>query len=56
MTAAMLGLLMSITAAYEPAVGQRHPDFTLSTIEGDKTISLSDLRGQKVLLIHFASW
>ncbi len=47
---------MSITAAYAPAPGQRHGDFTLSTIDGEKTVSLSDFRGRKVLLIHFASW
>ena len=43
-------------ASYAPKVGERHPDFTLPTI-GDRTpMSLSDFRGKKVLLIHFASW
>jgi peroxiredoxin len=37
-------------------VGQRHPDFTLPNIATGKPVSLSDFRGKKVLLIHFASW
>jgi peroxiredoxin len=41
---------------YQPQVGQRHPDFTLPTISDGKPISLSQYRGQKVLLIQFASW
>jgi hypothetical protein len=43
-------------ASYEPKVGQRHPDFTLPNIATGKPVSLSDFRGKKVLLIHFASW
>jgi hypothetical protein len=43
-------------APYEPRVGQRHPDFTLPNIATGKPVSLSDFRGKKVLLIHFASW
>ena len=35
--------------------GQMHPDFILPTIDG-KTLRLSDYRGKKVLLFHFASW
>jgi hypothetical protein len=41
---------------YEPAIGERHPDFTLPDIWTGKPVSLSDFRGKKVLLIHFASW
>ncbi len=37
------------------AVGQAYPDFLLPTLEG-KDVRLSDYRGKKVLLIHFASW
>ncbi len=33
-----------------------HPDFILPSIEGDQSIQLSKYRGQKVLLLHFASW
>jgi hypothetical protein len=41
---------------YVPRVGQRHPDFTLPRIDDRSPVSLSDLRGKKVLLIQFASW
>ncbi len=43
-------------ASYSPKVGQPHPDFILPSIEDGKPIQLSDLRGKKVLLMHFASW
>ena len=43
-------------AGYSPAVGTRHPDFTLPNIADGKPVSLSDFRGKKVLLIQFASW
>lgn len=35
--------------------GQIHPDFLLPKLDG-KFGRLSDYRGKKVLLIHFASW
>ena len=35
--------------------GQLHPDFLLPKLDG-KFGRLSDYRGKKVLLIHFASW
>jgi hypothetical protein len=41
---------------YAPKVGQRHPDFTLPDIRAGKPVALSDFRGKKLLLIHFASW
>jgi peroxiredoxin len=41
---------------YAPQVGQRHPNITLPTIHDGSAVSLSDFRGKKVLLIHFASW
>ena len=46
----------SARADYSPKAGDRHPDFTLANIETGKPVSLSDFRGKKVLLIHFASW
>ena len=36
-------------------VGQVHPDFLLPKLDGNFG-RLSDYRGKKVLLIHFASW
>ena len=45
-----------VAAGYAPAVGARHPDFTLPAIANGKPVSLSDFRGKKVLLIQFASW
>jgi hypothetical protein len=41
---------------YKPVVGQPHVDFILPSIDGDKQIQLSEFRGKKVLLLHFASW
>lgn len=55
--ALMAGLAAGAAAgAYRPRVGQRHADFTLPTIADGKALSLSQLRGKKVLLVHFASW
>ena len=41
---------------YSPRVGQVHPDFTLPGIADRELVSLSQFRGRKVLLVHFASW
>jgi hypothetical protein len=41
---------------YPPGPGKVHPQIVLRTLEGDRTIALSSLRGKKVLLVHFASW
>lgn len=41
---------------YQPAVGEPHPDFILPSIVDRAAVRLSDLRGKKVLLVHFASW
>jgi hypothetical protein len=41
---------------YAPQVGSLHPDFTLPTIDDGRPVSLAQFRGQKVLLIQFASW
>jgi hypothetical protein len=43
-------------AGYSPRVGSPHADFTLPDIETRQPVSLSQFRGKKVLLIHFASW
>jgi hypothetical protein len=41
---------------YKPVVGNPHVDFILPSIDGKSSIQLSDYRGKKVLLLHFASW
>ena len=46
----------SDAAGYSPRIGELHPDFTLPDIVDNKPVSLSQFRGQKVLLVHFASW
>lgn len=48
----------SITHAgtYAPRVGKPHPDFLLPEIATGRPMSLSQFRGKKVLLVHFASW
>lgn len=38
------------------AVGNQLPDLELPTLDGKSKINLSKLRGQKLLLIQFASW
>ena len=37
------------------SVGQMHPDFLLPTLDG-RWGRLSDYRGKKIILMHFASW
>jgi hypothetical protein len=41
---------------YRPEVGKPHTDFVLPDIATGEPCRLSDFRGQKVILIHFASW
>lgn len=41
---------------YWPRVGELHPDFVLPDVGDGRAVTLSHLRGKKVLLIHFASW
>ena len=39
-----------------PSVGQPYPDFVLPRASDGAPVSLSQFRGKKVLLFHFASW
>lgn len=65
MVAALLLACLSALApgrAYaedRPAIGlksgQMYPDFLLPTLDGELH-RLSDYRGKKILLFHFASW
>jgi len=41
---------------YQPKAGELHPQIVLPAADDTGTIALSGFRGQKVLLIHFASW
>ena len=45
-----------VATQYRPRVGEPHPDFVLPNIEDGKLTALSQFRGKKVLLMHFASW
>ena len=54
----VLLLLAGTARAQAPegeAVGKAYPDFVLPDLDG-KLVRLSDFRGKKVLLFHFASW
>lgn len=42
--------------SYRPQVGREHPDFLLPRIDNREPVTLSQFRGKKILLIHFASW
>jgi len=39
-----------------PDVGQEAPDFSLQTMDGEKTVKLSDSRGRKPVVLIFASY
>ena len=43
-------------AGYSPRVGELHGELVLPNIADGAPVALSDFRGKKVLLIHFASW
>ena len=41
---------------FAPAEGEVFPELAFPTLEGTGLASLRDYRGQKVLLMQFASW
>ena len=45
-----------VPRGYLPKPGESHPEIRLRTIEDPRVVALSDFRGKKVLLLHFASW
>lgn len=52
---ALVGFGLARTQQGSASVGQRAPDFTLTTFDGEQ-ITLSDLRGKVVLVNFWASW
>lgn len=59
---ALLTLLLSFGLSRDPTlirsalIGHPAPGFALRTLDGSKTVRLSDLRGQVVVLNFWASW
>jgi len=48
-------ILISITAAAQPAIGDLSPEITLKDLKGNP-VSLSSLKGKVVLIDFWASW
>jgi peroxiredoxin len=48
--------LLSLARANSLAQGQPAPDFSLKTLDGQATVTLSELRGKGVILNFWASW
>jgi cytochrome c biogenesis protein CcmG, thiol:disulfide interchange protein DsbE len=59
---ALLTVLLSFGLSRDPTiirsalVGRPAPDFALRTLDGSRTVHLSDLRGQVVVVNFWASW
>jgi hypothetical protein len=56
LAAAVLLSLAPSAQAGAWVVGEPLPDLKLPTIDGREQVALSSLRGQRLLLIEFASW
>jgi cytochrome c biogenesis protein CcmG, thiol:disulfide interchange protein DsbE len=54
--APLTSTLLSLASASGLTVGQPAPDFSLKTLDGQTTITLSELRGKPVILNFWASW
>jgi peroxiredoxin len=48
--------LLSLATTNSLAVGQPAPDFSLKTLDGQSTVTLSELRGKPIILNFWASW
>jgi len=42
--------------AREVEIGEPAPDFTVPSLDGKTAYRLSDFRGHRVLIFHWASW
>lgn len=49
-------ILAGADAAAPIGVGQPAPDFAVASLDGGRTIRLSDLRGHRILIFTWASW
>ena len=49
-------MLARAGAAPPLEVGQRAPDFAVQSLDGGRTIRLSDFSGRRVLIFTWASW
>ena len=45
-----------VSTAQNVKVGEPAPDFSVPSLDGGKTIRLSDFRGRRVLVFTWASW
>jgi len=43
-------------SAQELKIGEPAPDFALPSLDGQRTIRLSDFRGRRLLIFTWASW
>lgn len=55
-SAAMPRTVTAEDTVYAPKVGQVHAEIVLPRIDTRESVLISQYRGKKVLLIHFASW
>lgn len=59
MLSTALLLALAATPQHDPSrleVGAPHPPLNLPTVDGGGPLALDSFRGEKVLLIEFASW
>ena len=54
--APLTSTLLSLASASSLSIGQQAPDFSLKTLDGQTTVTLSELRGKPVILNFWASW
>lgn len=47
---------LSRVSAAELKIGEPAPDFALPSLDGKRTLRLSDFRGRRVLIFTWASW